>query len=163
MKSRKRILLGIVAIFILLNIIEGFTEIDQNKLNISIDSYFNNESKDTEEGKVKIFSYKQLGNKKFGVLIEQYSLIGSTLHYIHSNSEEISIYPVKFKIISFFGFNKVISCDSVSYKNENGDINTEIFPQDIIYKLDKNYNDYVNELKTENKDKINKVEESTDW
>lgn len=143
-KRKKYIKFGIalISILIMINVIEGIIGINQENMNKGIDNYFKKQEIEVEAGKVKKFSHEQLGNDKFGMLINQYSLVKLDLYYLNEDGTinekcNTAIYPVRFKIISFLGFYKVISCSLPSDGKEDSENYKKIFPKKIINILNK--------------------------
>ena len=161
----KKYMLGIfifIGLLIVVNLIEGRIDINQSDINECIDQYLKNKD---EEGKVKIVSYEQLGNDKYGIIINQYSLINEDVYNeIDGNYGNLEFYsgiihPARFKIVSFLGFKKVIWC---SYPTEGEFYEkslSRLFPKDILDKLDENFNDYSTNLQQKNREKLKEIRE----
>lgn len=143
-KNFFRVILLIFSVLVLFNIVEEIKGINQTEINKSIDIYFNKEASKCEEGKVKIYSYINLENNKQGIFTEQYSLVKSNTYYLSEGEiKGDNIYKVKFKIISFAGFSKV-----VSYTLQDGEDS-----DDIKNDIDK----YEKSLTDSNFEKINQI------
>ena len=158
MKKYKKtiILLGIL---ISINIIQQFFDVNQYNANKTISSYLHKQEIDVEAGKAKTLSFEHLDNSRVGMFINEYSLVRED-RYRANGEHEMEIYPVRFRIISFLGFYKVISSSSPSDGQKDSELYKKIFPISVINKLDENYEEYISKLTEQSKVKYDEVKNS---
>lgn len=153
-----KIICYIFLVISILSLIEWPRSVDQSKIIKCINNYYSEKGKDN-----KVFNvvYELLGNEKHGMIVNQYIYIHED-EYIKKDNNLVPGSsmgaPIRVKLISFFGFYKVLL---VSDPPEDGDsyaIYLKLFfPEEVLKKLDDNRQKYGHELDEKSEEQLKEI------